>query len=151
MSSIDLITSPDGEARVSSETIADHATIEHRAVLQLLTNYEDDFAEFGRVAFEMRPFGTAGGLQHRKVAHLSEYQATLLLTYLRNTEQVRGFKKALVRAFRDAKSAPVSALTEDEIVHQALDPVWPVLVVYAVWLAVAPPVREGAAALRGRS
>ena len=32
-----------------------------------------------------------------------------------------------------------------------LAPVWPVLVVYAVWLAVAPPVREGVAALRGRS
>lgn len=34
-----------------------------------------------------------------KVYHLNEQQATLLMTYLRNTDVVRAFKKELVRQF----------------------------------------------------
>lgn len=89
----------DGALVVSSTTIAEGAEVEHRAVLQLVRNNLSDFEEFGGVAFEMRPLETAGGTQSRDVAVLNEQQATLLLTYMRNSEPVRRFKKALVKSF----------------------------------------------------
>ncbi|MDI3331441.1 MAG: phage regulatory protein/antirepressor Ant [Micrococcus sp.] len=79
----------------TSEAIATGAGVEHRAVLQLVGKYEDDLAEFGPSAFEMRK--SEG--RPTRVAKLNEQQATLLLTYLKNTAQVRAFKKALVKAF----------------------------------------------------
>lgn len=81
----------------TSEAIAEGAGVEHRATLQLIGNNISDLEEFGTVAFEMRPL--PGGGKPARIARLNEQQATLILTYLRNTEQVRTFKKALVKAF----------------------------------------------------
>ncbi|GAA4176353.1 Rha family transcriptional regulator [Gryllotalpicola koreensis] len=95
MSDLEIFTH-DGALVVASDTIASGAGVEHRAVLQLIGNNIADFEEFGQVAFEMR----AGYNNARvRVALLNEQQATLLMTYQRNTEQVRTFKKALVKAF----------------------------------------------------
>jgi phage regulator Rha-like protein len=44
------------------------------------------------------------GEKQAKTYFLNEQQATLLLTYLRNSEIVREFKKALVKAFYELKS-----------------------------------------------
>ena len=46
--------------------------------------------------------GSKGG-RPEKLYHLNEQQATLLITYLKNTEPVRKFKKALVRGFFKAR------------------------------------------------
>lgn len=90
------IVQHDGEQLfTTSEIIAERAGIEHRAVLQLITNFGDDLSEFGTIAFEMRK---SGGRPTR-FAKLNEQQSTLLLTYLRNTEIVRQFKKDLVKGF----------------------------------------------------
>lgn len=95
MSALDIIQHG-GEFVVTSETIANGAGVEHRAVLQLISNNIADFEEFGQVAFEMR----AGYNNSQvRVALLNEQQATLLMTFQRNTDQVRAFKKALVKAF----------------------------------------------------
>lgn len=102
---------------VSSETIAAGAGVEHRAVLQLIHNNITDFEDFGQVAFEMRP--GYNGSQVR-IALLNEQQATLLMTFQRNTDQVRAFKKALVHAFFDMARQNTPALTSDQIVQQAL-------------------------------
>lgn len=91
-----MIMQRDDTLFVSSETVADGAGVEHRAVLQLIGNNISDFEEFGHVAFEMRD----GYNNHKvRVALLNEQQATLLMTYQRNTDRVRQFKKALVKAF----------------------------------------------------
>ncbi len=87
------------EIYTTSEIIAEFAGIQRHAVQTLIQNHESDFKEFGRVSFEMRPLATKGGIQDVKVYHLNEQQATLLMTYLRNNEVVRGFKKELVRQF----------------------------------------------------
>lgn len=87
------------ELFTTSEAIAEGAGVEHRAVLQTITKYSDDFEAFGRVAFEMRTLETPGGTQSRRIAKLNEHQATLLLTYAKNTEQVRAFKTRLVSEF----------------------------------------------------
>lgn len=52
---------------------------------------------FGTVAFETRPL--PGGGNPVRIALLNEQQATLLMTFMRNTEQVVAFKVALVDAF----------------------------------------------------
>jgi phage regulator Rha-like protein len=87
------------EPFTTSEVIAECAGVKRHAIQSLIQQHEKDFREFGRVAFEMRPLQTRGGQQMVKVYHLNEQQATLLMTYLRNTEVVRAFKKELVRQF----------------------------------------------------
>jgi phage regulator Rha-like protein len=100
---------------ISSETVAEGSGVEHRAVLQLITNNIADFEEFGQVAFQMRAGYNNAQV---RVALLNEQQATLLMTYQRNTDEVRKFKKSLVRAFFEMAQKP--ALTNDQIVQQAL-------------------------------
>lgn len=119
---INIIEDAEGELRVSSLIIAGRTDSEHRSVLQLIRTYEAELESFGRVAFEMQPFVTAGGMQARQVAHLNEQQATLITTYMRNSETVRAFKLELVKQFYAMRKAlvQVPALTEQEIVHQAL-------------------------------
>lgn len=87
----------DGDLVVSSVSLAAGAGVEHRAVLQLINNNIADFEDFGTVAFEMRPLPQGGN--PFRVALLNEQQATLLMTFQRNTPQVREFKKVLVRTF----------------------------------------------------
>ncbi len=83
----------------TSEVIAEFAGVKHHAIQQLITKHETDFKEFGQVAFEMRAVTYSRGTNYEKIFHLNEEQATLLMTYLKNTEQVRAFKKELVRQF----------------------------------------------------
>lgn len=94
-----IVTITDGLAVTTTLAIAEGTGVEHKAVIQLVRTYLTDLGEFGRVTFEMRPFETAGGMQRREVAILNEQQSTLLLTYMRNSEIVRSFKKRLVREF----------------------------------------------------
>lgn len=95
----ELVSIKGSEIFTDSLVIAEGTGNQHHAVRQLINRYESDFKEFGRVAFEMRPLETNGGLQNIKVYLLNEEQATLLMTYLRNSKKVRGFKKELVRQF----------------------------------------------------
>lgn len=90
-----------GDAVTTSAAISDGTGVQHKNVLELVNRYLADLKEFGGVAFETRPFETAGGSQNRSVAILNEQHATLLLTYMRNNDVVREFKKRLVRAFFD--------------------------------------------------
>lgn len=85
---------------ISTLLIAAGVKVKHHAVIQLVRQYLDDLQEFGRVAFEMRPFATAGGTQKREIALLNEDQALLLFTYLRNTREARETKIKIIKAFR---------------------------------------------------
>lgn len=110
-----------GNAFTTSLVIADGTGVQHKNVLEMVKSNIGDFEEFGGVAFQTRPFETAGGVQERKVALLNREQATLLMTYMRNNDVVRGFKKRLVRAFSEMEerlSAP--ALSGPELVARAL-------------------------------
>ena len=120
MTTLDIIQHG-GEFVVTSETIANGAGVEHLSVLQLIGNNIADFEEFGTVAFEMRPL-PGGGLPVR-VALLNEQQATLLMTFQRNTDQVRAFKKALVKAFFEMarKQQPALPQTYSEALRELAD------------------------------
>lgn len=96
-----------GELRVSSLDVAERTGNEHRAVLQLVNSHAQALEAFGAVAFEMRPL--PGGGNPLRIAHLNEQQATLLMTFMRNSEIVVAFKVALVQQFyrmRQALTAP---------------------------------------------
>lgn len=87
------------EAFTDSRILAQGAEVEHRAVIQLITNHLDDVSEFGRVAFQMIPFETNGGIQKMKVCRLNEQQATFVISLMKNTKPVVAFKKELVKQF----------------------------------------------------
>lgn len=107
MSQLIIASSDTGEPLTSSDAIAAGTDNQHKNVLALIRTYLDDFEAFGRVAFETRPLQTAGGAQESTVAMLNEHHATLLITYLRNNEVVRGFKMRLVAAFWEARKPRV--------------------------------------------
>ena len=99
----------EGKSLASSTVIAERLDIEHRALLQLLASYAEDFERFGRVAFEMDTFQSAGGPQQRRTAYLNEEQAYLLLTYARNTTSARECKIQLIASFRRARELATKA------------------------------------------
>ena len=91
----------DSEPFTTSDVIAEFAGVKHHAMQVLIQKYETDLKEFGKVSFEMKAVKRSGerGIKYLKNYHLNEQQATLLITYLKNTERVRAFKKELVRQF----------------------------------------------------
>lgn len=96
-----LVSIIDGQAFTTSVAIAEGTDNEHASVIKLVRTYQADLEEFGRVGFEIQPFETAGGMQSREIAFLNQEQSTLVMTYMRNSEVVRAFKKRLVKAFYD--------------------------------------------------
>ena len=85
------------EPYTTSEIIAECAELKHDTVQSLIRNHKDDLEVFGIYGFEIRKLNGRG--RPRKIYHLNEQQATLLITYLDNTKPVREFKVALVKAF----------------------------------------------------
>lgn len=83
----------------TSEIVAECAGVKRHAVKSLIEKHRSDLEDFGKVAFQMQPLPGSKTGQKITVYHLNEQQATLLMTYLKNTEQVRTFKKELVRQF----------------------------------------------------
>lgn len=83
----------------TSEIVAECAGVKRHAVKSLIEKHRSDLEDFGKVAFQMQPLPGSKTGQKVTVYHLNEQQATLLMTYLKNTEQVRAFKKELVRQF----------------------------------------------------
>ena len=103
---------------VSSEQIALGTENQHASILRIIRDNMTDFEEFGTVGFEIRPL-PGGGLP-QQIAMLNEQQSTLLMTYLRNNDKVRAFKKALVKGFYELARTVNKPLSPDEIVEQAL-------------------------------
>lgn len=95
----ELVLLHHNEPMTTSLAIAEGTGVQHKNVLELVRKFAAELLEFGGVAFETRPFDTDGGVQYREVCFLSEPQATLLLTFMRNSEVVVRFKVELVKAF----------------------------------------------------
>lgn len=79
-----------------SSIVAECAEVKHRHLKILLNKHREDFESFGKVQFKISPSESG---QNVRDYILNEQQATLLITYLRNTEPVKEFKKNLVKAF----------------------------------------------------
>ena len=85
------------EPYTTSEIVAECARVQHHTVTRLLRNHKERFEVFGFYGFEIHKLDGKG--RPKKVYHLNEQQATLLITYLDNTPQVVKFKTNLVKAF----------------------------------------------------
>lgn len=108
------------EPFTTSDVIARFARVSHHAVQQTTAKYEADFNELGVIAFEMRKpeKGSAGG-RPETIYHYNEPQATLLITYLKNTAPVRAFKKELVKQFYSMRAE----LTRRQLCREQLKPI----------------------------
>lgn len=89
----------DDEPFTTDKIIAESAQVKRRTVTKLIQQHKDDLETFGILRFEIAKLPDASRGRPEKLYHLNEQQATLLITYLRNTEPVKAFKKALVREF----------------------------------------------------
>ncbi|QSW36845.1 Rha family transcriptional regulator [Leclercia pneumoniae] len=91
---LDLVT--------NTAAIAEGVGRDHDTIIKLVDRNKSDLEEFGEVGFEIR-----AGYNNAKVrvAVLNEQQTTLLITYMRNNEVVRAFKKRLVAEFFTMRSA----------------------------------------------
>lgn len=79
-----------------SSIISDCAGISHHAIQEHIRKHKARLERFGKLAFKMRPLPSG---QRTKEYLLNEQQATLLITFLKNTDQVATFKENLVKAF----------------------------------------------------
>ena len=84
------------EPYTTSAIIAECAGIKHHAIQEHIRKQIGRLEQFGKVSFKMRPLQSG---QQAKDYILNEQQATLLVTFLKNTEQVANFKTNLVKAF----------------------------------------------------
>lgn len=102
----DLVMLHHNEPMTTSLAIAEGTENTHQAIMKMVRTYVADLQNFGEVGFQIRlnPQGSP-----TEFAYLNEPQATLLITFLRNSEIVVRFKVSLVKAFyemRDRLTAP---------------------------------------------
>lgn len=105
----------DDTAVTNTLAIAAGTENEHASVIKLVRTYLSDLEEFGGVRFEIQPFETTGGSQTREIAILNEQHATLLMTYMRNSDIVRAFKKQLVKAFFELAKRQYTPVTKTRL------------------------------------
>lgn len=103
-----IVSIVNGEALTTSTAIAEGVGNPHATVIKLIREYASDLEDFGLLDFKSE--STAG--RPTEYALLNEQQATLLMTYMRNSDIVRQFKKRLVKAFYEMASdkKPMSTL-----------------------------------------
>lgn len=79
-----------------SSIVAECAEVQHHTIPRTIRKNLERFERFGKVGFKIQAMSSG---QQSKDYILNEQQATLLITFLKNTEQVANFKENLVRAF----------------------------------------------------
>lgn len=84
----------------TSTLIAERTKNTHHAIQVLISKFENELYKFGKVSFQMR---ASNKNQQEKIYYLNEQQATLLVTFMRNNENVINFKVELVKQFYEMK------------------------------------------------
>ena len=113
----DLVRIHDDVPRAGTWLIAKGLERDHANILKTVERNKEDFEDFGDLKSESHKTGGRPTVEYL----LTEEQATLLITYLRNlksNDKVRLFKKALVKEFYRMKRVIRS------VKAQADDPLW---------------------------
>ncbi len=100
------INEKNGVLVVDSRLVAQELGVNHGDWFRnVLIKYRQEIeADFGVYRFENgKPVKGSRGGRPEQFVYLTEEQATVLMTYSRNTEQVRRCKRQLVKAFTEAK------------------------------------------------
>ena len=79
-----------------SSIVAECTNLQHHTITKTIRKHQERFERFGKVGFKIQAMESG---QNTKDYILNEQQATLLVTFLKNTEQVANFKTNLVKAF----------------------------------------------------
>ncbi|MFB5067966.1 Rha family transcriptional regulator [Aerococcus sanguinicola] len=79
-----------------SSIVAECAEVQHHTVTRLIRKHKSSLNKFGKVGFKIQASESG---QKEKDYKLNESQATLLITFMRNTPKVIEFKEALVKEF----------------------------------------------------
>lgn len=96
-----LVVVVNGEPLACSDVIAAGMKAQHKSVLQLLRRHAATLMQFGPLAFEVRK---SGG-RPTEVAMLNERQAALLISLMRNNDEVIAFKANLIAEFYRMRDA----------------------------------------------
>ncbi|MBE3610529.1 Rha family transcriptional regulator [Campylobacter californiensis] len=99
----DLVINHNGIPATTQSTVSELTDNNEQSVQKLIRVYKTDLEEFGALEFSNIQIQAGLGLTYKKVYCLNEQQATLLLTYMKNTPKVREAKKILVKAFYEMK------------------------------------------------
>ncbi len=100
------INEKNGVLVVDSRLVAQELGVNHGDWFRnVVIKYRQEIeADFGVFRFEnCKPVKGSRGGRPEQFAYLTEEQAIVLMTYSRNTEQVRSCKRRLVKAFSEAK------------------------------------------------
>lgn len=103
------LTGDSATPRVDSRVIAEYLGIKHKNVREMIQRYKADFRGHGKVPFQTEALPSG---QYQKFALLNEDQAYLLLTFSRNTANVRRLKSQLVKVFSNVRKAAELRHTE---------------------------------------
>lgn len=79
-----------------SSIVAECTNLQHHTITRTIRKHQARFERFGKVGFKIQALKSG---QSAKDFILNEQQATLLVTFLKNTDQVANFKENLVKAF----------------------------------------------------
>lgn len=93
---MEIVSIKNNQAFTDSKIIAFGTNNRHHSITAVIQKYLDDFEDFGKVRFKMEPLASG---QKEKVYILNQQQATLLMTYLRNSEITRRFKRSSFASF----------------------------------------------------
>ncbi|EMB4758942.1 phage regulatory protein [Campylobacter coli] len=106
----DLVYSLNGGLVTDQNKISTISKVDINSIQRLIRNYKQDLECFGELGFELQKIAKT----NKKIYYLNEQQATLLLTYMKNSESVRNAKKVLVFAFYQMKEKLKSLEQEQE-------------------------------------
>lgn len=97
----DLVFCEKKEVFTDSMVIANETGNQHESVVRLISNNIDRMRRFGEINFTDLKSGKRG--RPTRIYKLNEPQATLLITFLDNTDKVADFKMNLVEQFYKMK------------------------------------------------
>ncbi|AXL30362.1 phage regulatory protein [Campylobacter jejuni] len=111
----DLIVKYNGALVTTQNKISKLTNNNEISIQKLIRTYKADLEEFGILEFENQLIINSKNVKnYKKIYYLNEQQATLLLTYMKNSESVRNAKKVLVFAFYQMKEKLRSLEQEQE-------------------------------------
>ncbi|GEO65051.1 Rha family transcriptional regulator [Companilactobacillus nantensis] len=99
----------------TSEIIAKQMHLKESTVIHRINQYRDRLEHFGKIEFKSIIERNSGAGRPKKFAQLNEQQATLLITFFKNTKVVADFKENLVRQFYDMRQEIIKRRIYKEI------------------------------------
>jgi phage regulator Rha-like protein len=109
----DLVTVKRNDVFTDSMVIAQGTGVEHRKIKAAIRKNQKHLEEFGGLSAPHQAENNVGRGRPETYYLLNEQQATFLITLLKNTEVVVGFKKELVKQFYKMRNILLQKQTSD--------------------------------------